>query len=542
MKKLLTLALAAASLGAPAAGTAQTALSRINPGRLDVAPPSVRHGAQRLRRARRTPSPAPEVAPFVLSRVEISGSSLKPAALEAAYRPFLGRTIDKAALQAITDALAHTYEQSDIALYSVTVPTQDFAGGLLRLKAVEGYISRTEIKGGEHQPGLALARRYAARLMAERPLRRRDLERYVSLIRDIPGLTPDIEVAQGDGTDGAVTLEIDPNAQRVQAAVSINNRGTAYLGRTQVQGDLYLDSLLRAGDQTRISVALPTAIDRFQLYSFGHTQPIGSDGATVQVFGSYLRTKPEGLNVQGRAYSLGGQVSYPVIRGYRQNLYASASLDGLNSTNAFFGQELSNERTRAVRGALSYSLTSSTSVLLLSGAASFGLSGLGAREDPTLARTDFRKLNLKFGYNHALGAQWVIRLDGAAQLTSDLLPASEQFSLGGEEFGRAYEASYIVGDEGYGASAELAYVIPGAPAAFTGTELYGFADKGAVRYRSRLGFPQEDLSISSAGGGVRIPIKKHLVVQLEAARGLESPLPGIDGERWRGVFNIRTAF
>ena len=540
MKKLLTLALAATSLGAPIAATAQTALSRINPGRLDVAPPSVKHGAQRLKRARRTPAPAPEVAPFVLDRVEISGSSLKPAALEASYRPFLGRTIDKAGLQAITDAIAHAYEQSDIALYSVTVPTQDFAGGRLQLKAIEGYIGRTEIKGGEHQP--ALARRYAARLMAERPLRRRDLERYVSLIRDIPGLTPDIQVAQGDGTDGAVTLVIDPNAQRVQAAVSINNRGTAYLGRTQVQGDLYLDSLIRAGDQTRLSVALPTDIDRFQLYSFGHTQPIGSDGATVQVFGSYLRTNPEGLNVKGRAYSLGGQVSYPLIRGYRQNLYVSASLDGLNSTNAFFGQELSNERTRTVRGALAYSVTSSKSVLLLSGTASFGLSGLGAHEDPTLAKPDFRKLNLKFGYNHALGSRWVIRLDGAAQLTPDLLPASEQFSLGGEEFGRAYEASYIVGDEGYGASAELAYVLPKTPAAFTGTELYGFADKGAVRYRSRLGFPQEDLSVSSAGGGVRVPIKRHLVVQLEAARGLESPLAGLNGERWRGIFNIRTAF
>jgi hemolysin activation/secretion protein len=360
-------------------------------------------------------------------------------------------------------------------------------------------------------------------------------------MRDIPGWKPQIQLTQQD-PDGAVDLEVDPDAQRVQGAASINNRGTAYLGRTQEQGDLYIDSLLRPGDQTRLSVALPTDVDRFQLYSFGETQPIGSDGLTVQGYGSYLRTRPEGLNVQGHAASLGGQVSYPLIRSTRQNLYLSASLDGLDSHNAFFGEELSNERTRTVRGAIAYSLTTSSSLLLLSGTASFGIDGLGAHEDPTLAKADFRKFNFKAAFNHTLGKQFVIRLDSAAQLTPDLLPASEQFSLGGEEFGRGYEASYLVGDEGYGASVELAYVIPKAPAAVSGAELYGFADKGEVRYYSRLGMPRQDLSLASAGGGVRVPIKKHLVVQLEAARGLEDPIPSLDGRVWRGIFSVRTAF
>lgn len=541
MKRLLAVALVATSLGAPEVGTAQTTPSHLNPQRLDVNPPSVRHRYQRLRHPRRTPAPAPEITAFVLNRVEIAGSTLPPGALAAAYQPFIGRTIDKAGLQAITDALAKVYEKSDVALYSVTVPHQDFAGGLLRLKAVEGFVAKAEFKGGEHQPGIGLARRYARKLEAERPLTRSGLDRYVSLMRDIPGWQPQVQLSQQDPT-GAVDLQVDPNAQKIQAAASINNRGTAYLGRTQVQGDIYIDSLLRPGDQTRVSVAVPTDVDRFQLYSFGETQPIGSEGLTVQGYGSYLRTRPEGLDVQGHAYSLGGQVSYPLIRSARENLYLSASLDGIDSHNAFFGEELSNERTRTVRGAVAYSLTTTSTLVLLSGTASFGIDGLGAREDPTLAKVDFRKFNLKAGFNHTLGKQFVLRLDGALQLTPDLLPASEQFSLGGEEFGRGYEASYLVGDEGYGASAELAYVLPKVPAAVSGSELYAFADKGGVRYYSRLGQPQQDLSLASAGGGVRVPIRKHLVVQLEAARGLEDPIPSLDGRRWRGVFSVRTAF
>ena len=539
---LAALAVVAAAAAAPDVGAAQTTLSQINPGRLDVNPPAVRQRPQRLRRGRRTPAKAPAIKAFVLTRVEIAGSSLPPAALDAASRPFLGKTIDQAGLQAIADAMAKVYERSDIALYNINVPDQDFAGGVLRLQAVEGYIQKVVFKGPARGPGLGLARRYAARLEAERPLKRSDLERDLSLIRDIPGLTPEMQLTPGQG-DGAVVLEVDPNARRVQAAVSINDRGTAFLGRTQVQADVYLNSLIRSGDQTRLSVALPTDIDRFQLYGFGHSQPIGTGGTTVQVYGSYLRTRPQGLDIQGRAYSLGAQISHPLIRGYRQNLYLSASFDGLNSHNAFFGQELSNERTRVIRAALAYSLTTGDSALLASTTASFGLSGLGAREDPLLAKADFRKVNLKLAYNHALGANWVVRLNSAAQLTSDLLPASEQFSLGGEEFGRAHEASYLVGDEGYGVSGELAYVIPkGLPPALANSEIYAFADKGAVRYRARLGQPTEDLSLASAGGGVRVPINKHLVVQVEAARGLENPLPGVDGERWKGIFSLKTAF
>ena len=542
MRRLLIVALLASGVSAPDFAMAQTALTRINPERLDVNPPAVRQRTQRLRHARRTPTTAPQIKPFVLTGVEITGSTLPPADLAAAYQPFVGRSIDQPGLQAITDALAKVYERSDIALYNITVPDQDFAGGRLRLKAVEGYVQKTVFKGGEHQPGVKLARRYAARLEADRPLKRSDLERYLSLMRDIPGFNPEMQLTPGEG-DGAVTLEVDPKAQRIQGAVSINNRGTAYLGRTQVQADLYLDSLLRSGDQTRLSVALPTDIDRFQLYGFGQSEPIGADGTTAQVYGSYLLTDPLGLNVNGKAYSLGAQISHPLIRSYHQNLYVSASLDGLNSHNAFFGQELSNERTRTVRGAIAYSLTTGASVLLVSGTASFGIDGLGAREDPSLAKADFRKLNFKLAYNHALGANWVIRLDSAAQVTGDLLPASEQFSLGGEEFGRAYEASYLVGDEGYGVSAELAYVLTkGLPPALANSELYGFVDKGAVRYRARLGLPNQDWSLASAGGGVRVPIDKHLVVQLEAARGLESPLPPLNGERWKGIFSLRTAF
>src|SRR3546814_17175573 len=87
------------------------------------------------------------------------------------------------------DALPiYTYGKGDVSLYTIVVPQQNLSDGVLTLRVVEGYIDDVVITGDVKGRGLDLVRRYAARLAAEKPLRRPTLERYLSLIRDIPGL------------------------------------------------------------------------------------------------------------------------------------------------------------------------------------------------------------------------------------------------------------------------------------------------------------------------------------------------------------------
>ena len=400
---------------------------------------------------------------------------------------------------------------------------------------------------GASAKGLAgggpLVARYAAKLKSERPLRRSTLQRYVSLIRDIPGLNAELDLKNGAAADGVIVV-VTPAPDPVQVGLSINNRGTAFLGRTQMEADVYLNSLLRQGDRTRLTFAAPTDFDRFQAYALEQSEPLGSDGLNLTGNLGYVRTRPAGFPCRSSATppSAGLQLSYPLVRSYDRDAYVTLGLDGVDADNAFVGLRFTNERTRALRAAVSFS--SQTGQRLIYGSATFsqGIDGFGSQEDPLLADTDFRKLNARLGLNLALGRQWVVRLSGAGQMTDDRLPATEQFALGGEPFGRGYPQATIAGDSGYGAAIEAAWRPPRLPAFFADSEAYAFADGGQIWYRGRLGAATAEADVRSVGFGVRAVVGPHAIVQLEAAKPLPNKIPLLDDSGWRGVFAIKTLF
>ncbi|MDQ0464363.1 hemolysin activation/secretion protein [Caulobacter ginsengisoli] len=541
MKSILLLTAALAALSGPGLALAQTAPSKaVSPDRLDQGRPAPRP-TPRAARPRRVRPAAPAIQPFVLTAVTVEGSTLTQAQLDAALQPFIGRTLDQAGLQALSDAVADAQEAADIALYTVLVPSQDFAGGQLRVVVVQGFVSQVVFAGDGGRP-LGLATAYGQKIVDDKPLRRSVLQRQLSLMRDIPGLQPDVELQPGND-QGAVDLTVKSRFRPFQLAVGINTRGTAFLGRTQVQVDGFANSLWRSGDQARLSLAAPTDTERFQFVGAGYSTPLGADGLTLRLDATWLKTRPKGTSIEGRAGSLGVQLTYPIVRSFDRDIYASVGVDGLNSDNAFLGLALSSDRIRAVRGSLAFNASGTDSLVFASLSASQGIDGLGARvADRRISRPDFRKLNLKAGYNQGLGKTLIVRFAAAGQYASDPLPPSEQFSLGGEEFGRGYEADFVVGDRGYAGSVELAWRPANPPPAFEGSEAYLFTDGGSARYRSRLGLPSQSFDLASAGGGVRLLVRRRTLLQVEAVRGLSNPIPGRDRESWRGVVALRTVF
>lgn len=529
MRRYLLIALAAAT-GAPTLAAAQL----IDQQRTDRRPPQAERPSGSLAR----PQPAspdlktgPEAAATPLRQVRLEGSSLPSAAFEAAMQRFIGRPLSRQTVSEAAAAAAAVYAKSDIALYSIVAPNQDLTGGELRLVAVEGYIDQVALQGDVKGRDLGLVKAYADKLTRSKPLRRSQLERYLSLVRDTPGLTVDAQLLQGR-VPGAVVMTMTLHQRRAAVDISVNNRGSAILGRTQLQADLNLYSLLREGDQTTLTLAAPTDWERFQYYALAHSQPIGSEGLRAQVSAGYYRTRPENPPSQGEATFGSLQLSYPLIRSYEENLYLTGALDGLNASNAVFGQGTATERTRALRAAAAWSKAKTRYVVSASAVGSLGLDALGARATPGLARPDFRKLNLRAGFDRALGEAWVVRLRASGQLSGDLLPASEQMTLGGPEFGRAFEQAAVIGDHGYAGSAELGWRPPNLPATFKGSELYGFVDGGTLTQRGRLGFPSQRYDLSSAGLGVRLAVNTRTVIGLEGARALTTPTPAFD-KAWR---------
>ena len=487
----------------------------------------------------------PGIAPFRLRNVQVQGSSLPAAVLQRAYAPWLGRTIDETGLKDLTNAVAAAYAaHSDLALYGVTVPVQPFHDGLARIEVSEGFIqgARVSAPSGSRRSN-ALLKRYLDRLVAERPLKRSTLERYTALIRDIPGLNPALAFTPG-ARPGGFILDVSTRPRTAELGFGVNNRGTAFLGRTQVDLDLALHSLLRQGDDTHLTVAFPTDLDRFRYFGVSHAQPLGATGASVLATVGYLQTRPSFADLHGHAVTLGVSATAPVLRRNDQSLYLTAGLDGINSDNALLGQVISSDRIRTLRVGATYVRQNARVFLLVNGSANFGLDGLGAHVLSSQASDlGFSKYTLKANANIALLSDVVLRLDSAGQYSADRLPGSEQLALGGDEFGRAYEAAIVAGDEGVAGSAELAWKLAHlAPASLRGSEVYAFADGGETRRLSRPADPSALQQLASVGGGARVAVTSRAVVQLEADRGLLDPIATEGHENWRAIFSVRSTF
>ncbi|HEY4125888.1 MAG TPA: ShlB/FhaC/HecB family hemolysin secretion/activation protein [Rhizomicrobium sp.] len=483
----------------------------------------------------------PKIAPFVLNRVQIEGSSLPPAILGAAAQPFVGRTVDTKVLGEIAAAVARAYaDRGNIALYTIAVPQQDFAGGTLRLSAIEGYIEHVDLSG-DVSGRLELVTKYSNRLLQEHPLKRTTFQRYISLIRDIPGLSVDPKLLSGSAP-GAVRLLLVLSPKTWHVALSADDLGSNPLGRVQAQARASLYGLLREGEETSVTVSVPTQVRLFQYVALSESQPLDDDGTALQGTFGYLRTRPKSPSPSGTAKNLQFLITHPVLRSYDENFYLSGSVDGIDSSNATLGEIVANERIRALRLSGVYSLTSEKSALGLSASLNSGLDVFGARTtDPALGDVGFKKLVAQASYNRLLGEEWVARLRASAQLAFDRLPVSELYALGGD-FGRAFPTAAAFGDSAIAGSAEIGFRPSWLPTLLKGSEIFGFADDGGTWYRSRSGFAPLDFHLASAGAGVGLPFHQETKLELEAAHALIGDAPEMSAGGWRFIFALTTAY
>lgn len=464
-----------------------------------------------------------------LRAIRFEGTQV-PQVVATAAATFIGRPADRPTLQRLVDAMTAAYGRSSVALFTIVVPDQDLSTGDLRIAVAEGHVEAVILTGEVEGRPLALVKAYADRLTQEKPTSRQTLERYLSLIRDIPGLKIDASLQSGQGR-GGVRLVIKLDYSRPTITFGFDNRTTTLVKDGQVQATARLYGGLREGDSTELALASALDLKDYRYIGLTHSTPIGTDGMRLSLSGGYLETRPEDSLIRGKAKTAGISVSWPVIRAYKRNLTLSAAIDGIDSDNAALGSLIASERTRAARIAAGYGQSTGRLSLSASASVSKGLDILGARVDAPFAETDFLKANLRIGADRAIGKRATIRLRASGQWSRDRLPAAERFSVGGPDFGRGFENALINADRGVAGLAELAWR-PLPKGALAATEIYGFADMADVTILQRGLFPRTGFTLGSTGGGVRFVFRDKVRLDFEAARPFDDPYPGYD-RRWR---------
>lgn len=490
----------------------------------------------------RDPLPDPEAKPLALGKVELGARpdvSIReirfvgagvPANVGRAAQRFVGKPASADNLAKLAAALTRAYNRSSVALFTLVIPEQDLSGGIVTVASAEGYIGSVTLSGERESGPAPLVTKMAAGLPGQRPLTRARFERALGNIADIPGLTVTPSLALG-GEQGAVALDLAVDAKKPTIGFGFTTRTSQFVNDGIVEANARGSSLLRSGDETRVTGAAAVNLKSLLYMAASHSTPIGAGGTRAELSGAALRTRPKGLAVDGEAWSAGFGVTHPLIRATRRNLVAAARIDYLDSKNALFGSTIAAEKTWTASGSLAFRLNEDRTAVGTRIGGAKGLDIAGARVDPGVGEAGFLYADASIEANQAIGKALVIRAAASGRWTRDRLPAAQRFSVGGATFGRAFDDGLVNGDRGYASFGEVA-LRPLRDGKLSKSEIYSFVDYADVTLLARTAIPKTNFRLGSWGGGVRLAYAENATIGLEIADAWRQPVPGFDQD-WR---------
>lgn len=511
----------------------------IDPGRIPPqvtppAPPEFEPDIQIKPQPDLIPPDDADQAKFRLRSVEVSGATaLHSDELSVTYERDLDTDVSLAKVYEIAQGIQDLYSKKGFFLTRVYVPEQRIREGRIKIEVVEGYIEDIVFSDNSN---IRLQKRlsgYLNRILSQRPLQLKTLERNLLLMNDLAGFQVSSTIDPGKTRGGAIlTLTVKYNA--VSPYFELNNWAAETIGPVRAQAGVFINSPFGQGE--RITLGGATALPNPEQLANGRIQvsvPVGSDGLSINTSANYVSTRPGAelrkFKISGRSFNYNFGISYPIIRSRNHNVTFGMSFDLVNTTSETRFLErpivLSNDRVRNLRAQLSYQGSNLLGVTGISVELSQGLGLFGAtfgsgktptsrfNGDPTASKgvltatqvfTLPQNINLTFSF--------------AGQLATNALLSTEQFGVGGPVFGSAYNPSQIIGDAGYSLRLELEKVWF-TQIAQTSVTLrpYAFIDYGQTFLLKPLPSESPTSELASAGFGLRQAFGNFLQGRLEVA-------------------------
>lgn len=500
-----------------------------------------------------------EAVTLELRNLEIEGvNRYNEADLSPLYDSFLGRTITLADVYAIADAVARKYRGDGYILTQAVVPPQTIDDGTVRLRVVEGFIDQITIEG---EPSVTASKRiqqYADMIRGENIVDAKRLEHYLLLINDLPGVRARSVLSPSKTAVGGSDLTIIVERDQYDGSVSFGNTGSRFLGPYQGVVRGAANSALGFNERISGVVAMSGDKDNADELLFGsvsYEQPISETGTKLRVTGSLSSTEPgddlEQFDVEGRSKFIQGTITHPFVRSRTTNFTGRASLDFRSVESSSDVEATRRDRISSLRLGATYQFID-TFVGVGMNAVDFevsrglGLFGASSRSDQNLTRADgnsrYHKAKLAVQRLQRVTPQLNLLLAAEGQLASTPLLSSEEFGVGGQQFGRGYDPSEIVGEDGFKGKLELQWRAPYEIKYVDTYRLNTFYDVGRVFNQDATTDDAKRDSLASVG----FYVDADVIYDLNLELGVGLPLTrdkDITGDRDpRYYFNITHKF
>ncbi|NET71365.1 MAG: ShlB/FhaC/HecB family hemolysin secretion/activation protein [Sphaerospermopsis sp. SIO1G2] len=525
----------------PLSGAAQELPSSADVNRIEPFTPSLLDTTQSKTVA--IPDVAPDVSipdqasaiRFVLDDLMLEGISAfdKDTIIKQFASNDIGQEVGLDRVYIIASEITSHYRKHGYFLSRAYVPAQSIENGQVTIAVTEGYIADIELESDEETSRIIA--RYQQRLLALKPIKAQELESFMLSLNALPGQEFTALIRPYPEHNDAVKLVLQQSDEPASAAITLDNYGSRFLGPYQ-SSLRYSDSWLPL-QQTSLSMLSSVPLDELQFFGITHEIPVYPDW-TISLSANYMTSEPGSTLASNQIESDSVQWSlgmrYQPIRQRDENLLFGAELDVRNSNGDILeNNPLTRDRIRTLRLRSDYDVSDKwNGKNYFNAQLNKGLGILGASDegDVNLSRAEGNPEALSLQINairqQMITQDWLGVAQLSGQIASDPLLSVEEFGVGGQRFGLAYDPSEITGDHGLAVSLELRYISVPSWENIRITP-YGFYDHGAV-WNEDTGAERE--SASSVGGGIYLSHTSGISVTLGLAfpltRDVQNPLYG----------------
>ncbi len=445
-----------------------------------------------------------------------------PRMLAARLAPWLGKPLGSGGLAALADEVLIHLDAEGYPVVLVEVPQQDLSEGVLTLKVEIGRIGEIGLSRPEHADPRVLEE--GLRLKKGEPVRRAEFDEQLAWYGRTVFRRPRLFVSPGDEPATADALIAFEETKPWRVTAGYENSGPDLLGRDRL--------LLGAAGLTRGDhlvawqgvVSLPASslvanALRWEIPFHASHQVLQLDAAYAEVLSRY----PVGgtaVESEGTSWSLGAaqRMTLPALGAWQQHLTAGFEFKGTDQFLLFGGGSLSPGEVVLFHGRLAHGLTRawedggvSLETALLAAPGGLGGNNTDAAfkaYDPAADASYFMgRLDGEAWWSP--GADWQIRLRGAAQAADSRLLPVEQFAAGGYQTVRGVAEREYSADCGWQGSMELVSPLI-VPVEGWGFRVLAFYDHAGLENRRGT-----SSSLSGAGLGLRMKVTDRVDLRFD---------------------------
>lgn len=492
-------------------------------------------------------------ASFMLKGIKLEGATVyDDAELRSVYGDKLNTKVTLGELNEIADAVTSYYRNHGYILSRAVVPPQKANNGIITLRIIEGFVNDVRLQGDVGKERTGLLQAYADKIKAEKPLNAEKLERYLLLMEDLPGVEARAVLQPAAKTPGASDVVVTISRKPVEFSASVDNRGSRYLGPIQGSAGLFLNNMLGMDELTQLRVTNSFLYPKELAFGeIRHIQNIGHEGTTLTLVANKTLTQPgdslKSLDIKGESGVLSVGANHPIIRSRRTNWFVNGDFTARDVEVDTLGTSLYKDKTRVLRLGTAYDMVDRFSAIDKAEVSvyqgfNWGTERGANNRSRANGETDFTKGTARLTRIQPLFGAFSLFTAATGQYSVDPLVASEEFTLGGSEFGSAHDSAEISGDSGVAGRAELQYNQANVNKYIDQYQVYAFYDVGKVwNIDSIAGSEKGSEALSSTGLGLRFNMLESITGGVEGAVPIKHRVAARneDGNDPRVFFNLQ---